>query len=78
MPTILRIGAYRFHFYSDEGHEPPHVHVAFGDSECKFWLSPVRLANNKGVPPADLRSIEKLVFQNEDFLKGKFHEFFHF
>jgi hypothetical protein len=27
MPTLLRIGSFRFHFYSDEGSEPPHVHV---------------------------------------------------
>ena len=28
MPTVLRIGPFRFHFYSDEGNEPPHIHVA--------------------------------------------------
>lgn len=27
MPTILRIGSYRFHFYSDELREPSHVHI---------------------------------------------------
>nr|WP_242060339.1 DUF4160 domain-containing protein [Aerosakkonema funiforme] len=26
MPTVLRIGAYRFYFYSHEPNEPPHVH----------------------------------------------------
>lgn len=24
MPTVLRIGQYRFHFYSDENSEPAH------------------------------------------------------
>jgi hypothetical protein len=38
---------FRFHFYSDEGNEPPHIHVATPDGECKFWLQPVRLARNK-------------------------------
>ena len=27
MPTILRIGPYRFFFYSSEDGEPIHVHV---------------------------------------------------
>ena len=41
MPTILRIGPYRFHFYSDESEEPPHIHIRSGDGDCKFWLNPV-------------------------------------
>lgn len=28
MPTIFREGPWRFFFYSNEGTEPPHVHVA--------------------------------------------------
>ncbi|MCK4469518.1 MAG: DUF4160 domain-containing protein [Desulfobacterales bacterium] len=47
MPTIMKIGSFRFHFYSDERNEPPHIHVATPDGECKFWLQPVRLARNK-------------------------------
>ena len=36
MPTILRWGPYRAFFYSNEGGEPPHVHVRAGDLEAKF------------------------------------------
>lgn len=60
MPTVLRIGPYRFHFYSDE---------------CKFWLDSIRLARNKRVPPHVVRAIEKLVFRHCDFLKEKYDEF---
>ena len=77
MPTVLRLGSYRFHFYSDEGNEPPHIHVATPDGECKFWLDPVRLARNKGVPPAGLREIEKLVFEHQTLLKRKYDEIHH-
>ena len=59
MPTVMKIGSFRFHFYSDEGNEPPHIHVATPDGECKFWLQPVRLARNKGVPP--LMNSQKVV-----------------
>lgn len=31
MPTVLRIGQFRFHFYSDEGNEPAHIHIATSD-----------------------------------------------
>jgi hypothetical protein len=48
MPTVLRIGNFRFHFYSDEGREPAHIHVRRGNTECKFWLDPVSIARNKG------------------------------
>ena len=75
MPTVLRIGSFRFHFYSDESDEPPHIHIATPDGECKFWLEPIRLARNKGVSPRDVRMIERHVFENHDFLLGKYYEY---
>ncbi|MCT0254245.1 DUF4160 domain-containing protein [Synechocystis sp. PCC 6714] len=36
MPTVIRIAKFRFHFYSDEGLEPAHIHVRSPDGECKF------------------------------------------
>ena len=74
MPTVLRIGSYRFHFYSDEGKEPVHIHVETPDGECKFWLQPVRLAKNRGVSPISIRKIEKLVFENQLLFIEKYHE----
>jgi len=38
MPTVLRWGPYRAFFYSNEGGEPPHIHVRSGGFEAKFWL----------------------------------------
>jgi hypothetical protein len=38
MPTILYVNGWRFHFYSNEGNEPMHVHATKGDAECKYWL----------------------------------------
>lgn len=75
MPTVLRIGSFRFHFYSDEGSEPPHIHVRTPDGECNFWLDPaIFLANNKGVRPHDLRQIEGLVFKHREQLTNAYHE----
>ncbi len=75
MPTVLRIGSFRFHFYSDERNEPPHIHVETPDGECKFWLDPIRLARNKNVSPKVIRDIEKLVFEYQKFLKERYCEF---
>jgi len=71
MPTVLRVGTWRFHFYSDEGLEPPHIHIDTGDGECKFWLEPVELARAQRVPPADLRRIERLVEANRSLSIGE-------
>jgi hypothetical protein len=64
MPTVMRIGPYRFHFYTREDHEPPHIHVTDDDLEAKFWLRAVSLAANFGFAPADLFKIENLVVEH--------------
>lgn len=74
MPTVLRLQGLRFHFYSDEGGEPPHIHVDTGDGECKFWLDPILLASSRSVAPHLIRRIERLVFENQVFLKRKYDE----
>jgi hypothetical protein len=74
MPTVLRIGQFRFHFYSDERGEPPHIHIATADGECKFWLEPVTLAGNKGLRAETVRLIERLVYEHADYLKDKYNE----
>ena len=75
MPTVLKVKSYRFHFYSNEGNEPSHIHCETNDGECKFWLEPIRLARNNGVKPNNLREIESIIFENEVFLKAKYDEF---
>jgi Domain of unknown function (DUF4160) len=72
MPTVMRSGPFRFHFYSDEGNEPPHIHVETSDGECKFWLDPVRLAKNKGIAPETIRQIERIVFEYRVFSRRNF------
>ena len=74
MPTVLRIGRYRFHFFSDERNEPVHIHVRNADGECKFWLDPIALARNRGIRPHDLREIERFVFEYQTILIAKYNE----
>jgi hypothetical protein len=76
MPTLLRINGYQFYFYAEEGNEPPHIHVAKGGFDAKFWLSPAQLAVNHGFRPHDLREIADIIEQHEQLILEKWNEFF--
>jgi len=74
-PTVLRAERYRF-FFSNEGHEAPHVHVQDGEKLSKFWLDPVRLAGSTGFAPHDLTRVQALVLEHRELLVEAWHEFF--
>ena len=76
MPTSLRIGPYRFFFYAGDRDEPPHTHVQRDTAEAKFWLSPVRLAWNRGFSSAELRRVENITEENEIRLIDSWNEYF--
>ncbi len=76
MPTVLRIGPYRFFFYSGDGAEPPHIHVERDEQVAKFWLVPVRLAASGGYGRAELRDIERMVAENATLLLEAWHDYF--
>ena len=74
MPTILRAHGFRFFFFSEEGNEPPHVHVSKGDGVAKYWLGPVKLAHSDGFKASELRSIADILEKHEAELIRKWHE----
>jgi hypothetical protein len=77
MPTVLRIGPYRFQFYASDAGEPPHVHVKRDDAEAKFWLEPqVRLEWQRGYSRRDLNVIERMTIEHRDFLLGEWRDYF--
>ena len=76
MPTILRIGPYRFFFYSNEQGEPAHIHVQRDRMLAKFWLNPVSIAGSTRFSPKDLRKIEELVVENKGTLMESWNEYF--
>jgi hypothetical protein len=63
-PTVLRSGPYRFFFFSNEGTEPPHIHIKGPGGEAKYWLEPLGLAYNYGYAGHELGRIERLVADN--------------
>ena len=71
MPALLRIRGYRFFFYSLEGREPPHIHVAHAGRYAKFWLEPVALADNRGFRGHELTEIRQIVAENAKAFPGE-------
>ena len=76
MPTIMRIGSYRFYFFSNEYGEPPHIHIQSDRKLAKFWLSPVKLAKSIRFSSQELRKIEKLVIEYENKFLEVWDEYF--
>ena len=64
MPTVLREARYRFHFFSADGNEPPHVHIDSGGRKAKVWLQEIRLAKNSGFSEVELGRIMQIVSDN--------------
>lgn len=76
MPTRLRIGPYRFFFYSNDYLEPPHVHVRRERFTAKFWLSPVRVEYSKGFPRQEIGRLQRLVEEHRESLLEEWNEYF--
>lgn len=76
MPTSLRIGPYRFYFYSYDCDEPRHMHVDRENNSAKFWLDPdVSFATNYGFNRKELRDIERITRQNLKRLRDEWDGF---
>lgn len=76
MPTILKVGPYRYFFVSLDRDEPPHIHVRREDMVAKFWLDPVSLERTGGFNRAELNTIAKLVQDHRETLLERWYEFF--
>lgn len=76
MPTVLKIGAFRFFFFSNELGEPPHIHVQDGKKLAKFWLGNVALASSTNFKAHELNELEKLVQKHEKQFMEAWNEYF--
>ena len=76
MPTILRVGPYRFYFYPADAPEPPHIHIKRDDSEAKYWLSPVQYERSRDFPEHELRKIQSIIEEHERELVEAWNEYF--
>lgn len=69
MPVVLRLGPYRFFFYSDESGEPPHIHVECVGKAAKFWLHNSELSRSRGFRGHEIAALHKIVVEYADSFK---------
>jgi len=69
MPTVLRLGPYRFYLYSYDCGELRHMHVDRENRSAKFWLDPdVTLAANYGYTRKESLDIEHIMREHLESL----------
>ncbi len=76
MPTILRVGSYRFFFYAGDRDEPLHVHIERDNDIAKFWLDPIRLQKSGGFRRPEIVRIAKLLEEHQSEIVEAWHEYF--
>jgi hypothetical protein len=76
MPTVFRVGPYRFFFYAGDRDEPPHIHIERDGEVCKFWLDPIRLQSSGGFNRAEIRRMHELVQTHREELVGAWNDYF--
>lgn len=76
MPTVLKVGPYRFFFYASDRDEPPHIHIEREDRVAKFWLDPIRLQESGGFSRPEIGRLHKLVTEHQDSLLEAWDEYF--
>ena len=75
MPTILRLEGFRYHFYVNEGDEPPHIHIIGKGGEMKVWLHPILVESSYNLSPADQRRVFDAVKKHKALFLEKWNEF---
>ena len=76
MPTVLRVGSYRFFFYAGDRDEPLHIHVESEDKMAKFWLEPLRLQSSGGFNRMEISKMQKIVEEHHTHLTEAWHDYF--
>jgi hypothetical protein len=76
MPTVFKIGPYRFFFYAGDRNEPQHIHIESSDKIAKFWLDPIRLQYSYGFNRKEIGHIQKLIYKNKAKLMEAWNDYF--
>ena len=69
MPTVLRIGPYRFFFFVGDRDEPAHIHIEREDKVAEFWLDSLRLQSSGGFSRNEIIRIQRVVGEYQTQLR---------
>jgi hypothetical protein len=59
VPTVIRIGQFRFFFRSNENDERRHIRVRAVENEAKYWLEPLEISWNQGFNTREPKQSER-------------------
>jgi len=76
MPTVFRLGPYRFFFYASGRDEPHHIHVEREDNIAKYWFDPIRLRNSGGFIRFELMQTVRIIAHNRSSLMEAWNDYF--
>lgn len=76
MPTILRVGPYRFFFYSGDKDEPIHVHIEHDDKIAKVWIEPIRLHYSGGFSRTEIARIIRIIITYKEQILEAWNDYF--
>lgn len=75
MPTVFNENGFRFFFYSNE-HLPKHIHIEKAEKTAKFNIEFVELIKSYRFQASELKTIRKIIEDNQEFFKQKWDEYF--
>jgi hypothetical protein len=75
MPTVLRVGPYRFFFYSGDGNEPPHIHIEHDATSPSSARSGSARAE-PGILTSGVSDISRLVNEHAQELLEAWNDYF--
>jgi len=76
VPTVARLGSYRFFFFSNEGTELSHIHVQRERRLAKFSLDLVALVSSTAFAAHELGVLIRMVAEHRDQFLEAWHAFF--
>lgn len=75
MPTVLRVGGFRFYFYGGD-HLPAHVHVRNADGVVVIEIETTKVRRTEGeVRDKDLKRARALVAEHRALLQHAWDDF---
>ncbi len=80
MPTVLFLLGWRLYFWSNENHEPIHIHAEKGETEGKFWIDvenfEITIAVEYNLTPQAKREIKKIIYEHFDLIVSEWNRHF--
>ena len=76
MPTVLIKHGFRFHFFSADGVEPPHIHIDGDGKRAKVWLVNGNVAKTGGFSDQQMKRILLIIEEHQTEMLEAWNDYF--